>query len=80
MEMLWDQVSKFAVQFKSSITGKFNKTGNIKNVPEGAKIRIVFNDIYLDLAKADYKASGRYKDKDVERAIKLHEGDSLSGF
>jgi len=40
----------------------------------------VFNDIYLDLAKADYKASGRYKDKDVERAIKLHEGDSLSGF
>lgn len=78
--MLWDMVSKFAIQFKSSIQGKFNKTSNIQNVPEGAKIRIIFNDIYLELTKANYKASNRYKDQDIERAIRLHEGDSLSGF
>lgn len=78
--MLWDQVSKFAIQFKSSIQGKFNKTNNIQNVPEGAKIRIIFNDIYLELTKANFKASGRYSDKDIQRAIRLHEGDSLSGF
>ena len=65
MQMLWDLVSKFAIQFKSSIQGKFNKSANFKNVPEGAKIRIIFNDIYSEVNKDDYKASGRYKDKDI---------------
>ena len=49
-------------------------------MPEGAKIRLIFNDIYLELSKKSSQASSRYSDKDIQRAIKLHEGDSLSGF
>lgn len=78
--MLWDQVSKFAIMFKSSIQGKFTKTNNIHNVPEGARIRFMFNDIYIDRQQASFLASNRYTDKDIQRAIRLHEGDSLSGF
>ena len=50
------------------------------NLPEGAKIRLKCNSLFKEFADKDFKASRDYSDEDIDRAIQLHEGDSLPGF
>jgi|ETNmetMinimDraft_30_1059905.scaffolds.fasta_scaffold17129_3 hypothetical protein len=43
-------------------------------------IRKIFNDIYKDKCSKSYRATSIYTDNDIEKAIILHEGDSIPGF
>ncbi len=87
MQMLWAMINTFVNAFKNKITGKFDmKTMQQKQEKQqstlsgGAKIKSVFFDLYKEFSAPDYKATAELQDKDIERAIILHEGDSLSGF
>lgn len=74
-------VTRFAQQFRNSIEGKYSTDANFAlSQPEGAKIRIMFNDIFQDFLPEKFAASKEYSDKDISKAIKKHEGDSLPGF
>lgn len=80
-QLLFSMITRFAQELQNSIKGKFSfHKKNDKNLPDGAKIRLLFNDLFMQFCKADYKAADRYTNDDISRAIKLHEGDSLAGF
>ena len=87
MQLLWGMINAFVTAFKNKITGKFDmKTMQQKQektqttLSGGAKIKSVFFDLYKEFSDVTYRATGELQDKDIERAIILHEGDSLSGF
>ena len=42
-------------------------------MPESAKFRVIFNEIYLDMMAKE--ASSEYSDKDINQALIMHEGD-----
>ena len=46
----------------------------------GAKIKREFNKLYDDLSGKEFKVTKIYSDKDIDRAITLHQGDSIPGF
>jgi vacuolar protein sorting-associated protein 1 len=46
----------------------------------GSIIKAMFEDLYDEEAKRDYKVSMDLRDDDIERAIKNHQGDSIPGF
>lgn len=74
-------ISRFAQEFENSIKGKFSfENRKEKSLPDGAKLRQLFNNLYIEYCSVDYKAASRYTNEDIQRAIRLHEGDSLSGF
>lgn len=60
------------------MTGK--KTRISKELEGGAKIKFLFYKLFKELSDDQYKATKRYENKDVERAISLHEGAHISGF
>ena len=46
-----------------------------------AKIRNMFNEVYEDYTPGHkYRATAVYTDRDIQKAILLHEGDSIPGF
>ena len=40
----------------------------------------MFEDLYDEESKRDFKISMDLRDDDIERAIKNHQGDSIPGF
>ena len=46
----------------------------------GAKIKIMYHNLYKEFANPDFKITGEYDDELMGRAILLHEGDSMPGF
>jgi len=40
----------------------------------------MFNELYVDYTGPNYSVTKAYSDKDIERAITLHQGDSIPGF
>jgi len=40
----------------------------------------MFTDLYAEYIKSGYKATNDYSDQDIDRAIILHQGDSIPGF
>jgi vacuolar protein sorting-associated protein 1 len=49
-----------------------------KEISGGAKIKMHFYSLYKEFT--NFNACGEYTDIDIEKAIILHEGDSLPGF
>jgi len=41
---------------------------------------MMFNELYEDFCTKGYKATKDYDDKYIDRAITLHQGDSIPGF
>lgn len=92
MQLLWGMINNFVSSFRNKITGKYDtKNKTLQKKPEkegqgpveltgGAKIKEVFFMLYDEFIKSDYKCTANLQDKDIERAIILHEGDNLSGF
>jgi hypothetical protein len=39
----------------------------------------MFNDLYREFVAEKFKATNDYSDKEIERAIILHQGDSIPG-
>jgi hypothetical protein len=51
-----------------------------KELTGGAKIKLLFYSLYRDYSNGKYRATTDYSDFDIEKAIIMHEGDSLPGF
>jgi vacuolar protein sorting-associated protein 1 len=46
----------------------------------GAKIKMHFYNLFKEYDSHKFHATSEYSDRDIERAIILHEGDNLPGF
>eukprot|EP00331_Platyophrya_macrostoma_P028242 CAMPEP_0176434354 /NCGR_PEP_ID=MMETSP0127-20121128/16626_1 /TAXON_ID=938130 /ORGANISM="Platyophrya macrostoma, Strain WH" /LENGTH=781 /DNA_ID=CAMNT_0017817073 /DNA_START=42 /DNA_END=2387 /DNA_ORIENTATION=+ len=83
LHVLWEMTTSFCENFKNQIRGKYDmKHFQVKTELSGAaKIRSMFNDVYEDYTPGNkYRATATYSDRDIQKAIFLHEGDSIPGF
>jgi dynamin 1-like protein len=87
MHLLWNMITDFVTIYKNTITGKFdtkryqnNQGGNNgkKELSGGAKIKLHFYNLYRQFV--NFNATSEYTDADIEKAIMLHEGDTIPGF
>ena len=86
MHLLWNMITDFVTIYKNTITGRFDsKRYNNNNNPAGkrelsggAKIKLHFYNLYRQFV--NFKATSEYTDADIEKAIMLHEGDTIPGF
>jgi hypothetical protein len=81
MQLLWNMIMDFTENFKNTLKGKYDGRRVTKLTDEiqgGAKIKQMFHLLYADLFKKT--PSECYTDKDIELAIKYHQGDSIPGF
>jgi hypothetical protein len=85
MHLLWNMITDFVTIYKNTITGKFdtkrsssNNAAQKKEISGGAKIKIHFYSLYKQYT--NYTATNDYSDQDIEKAIMLHEGDTIPGF
>jgi len=87
MHILWNMITDFITIYKNTITGKYDAKRNNsssqvagrKEISGGAKIKIQFYGLYKDFG-GNYEATSDYSDFDIERAIIMHEGDTIPGF
>ena len=84
IQMIWNLITAFCENFKNSIKGKYDaklSTGRVTNeLSGGAKIKIMFGELYGNYIEYDYRATKEYTDKQIEKAILIHEGDNIPGF
>ena len=81
MHLLWNKITDFTENFKNNIKGKYDASRSTKMSKElsgGAKIKMMFHELYKEFL--NIKGTEDYSDKDIERAILLHQGDSIPGF
>lgn len=83
--LLWNMITEFVQTYKNQITGKYDARRQMnRGMPQrselsgGAKIKMQFYKLY-----AEYEgrpATETYSDMAIEKAIVMHEGDSIPGF
>lgn len=81
--MIYNMIADFTDNFKNQIMGKYDsKRGSDmkEGSSGGAVIKTLFNELYGDQAQKTYKATFEYSDADIQKAIDLHQGDSIPGF
>ena len=85
MHLLWNMITDFVTIYKNTITGKFdskryatNNPSGKKELSGGAKIKLHFYGLYKQFV--NFNATAEYTDMDIEKAIMLHEGDTIPGF
>jgi len=81
MQLLWNMINDFTENFKNTLKGKYDGRRPAKlndEISGGAKIKSMFHTLYSDFYKK--YPSEVYSDKDIELAIKYHQGDSIPGF
>lgn len=88
-QIMWTLITDYCEMFKNTIRGKYDRKLQkyMANLPPGAeqsgmsggsKVRSIMNDFLLDFA--DTNITETMSDDDINRAILMHEGDSLPGF
>ena len=86
MHLLWNMITEFVQTYKNQIGGKYDARRKVKpgqgpqrqELSGGARIKMGFYKLYSDLDQM--KATQEYSDMVIERAIAMHEGDSIPGF
>jgi hypothetical protein len=86
MHLLWNMVTEFVTTYKDNIQGKYDprRMGGPSNGPlraelsGGSKIKMLCYRLYSEFE--GYNATQEYSDIVIERAIAMHEGDSIPGF
>ncbi len=87
MHLLWNMVTEFVQTYKNQIQGKYdarraNPTSNggpvRAELSGGARIKMNFYKLYGEFT--EFNATQEYNDMVIERAIAMHEGDSIPGF
>lgn len=80
--LVWKLISDFTDKVKAGISGEYNP--DIPNIKKdllgGVRIKLKFNDVYIDEMSQKYKASKNYKDGDIKTALRLHTSNNLPGF
>jgi hypothetical protein len=85
LHMVWAMIYELCQAYKNQISGKFDpKRKVIIGGPQanalsgGARIKMQFFKLYKDFE--NFNATQEYSDMAIERAIAMHEGDSIPGF
>jgi dynamin 1-like protein len=86
MHLLWNMITEFVQTYKNQIGGKYDARRKVTNangpvrqeLSGGARIKMGFYKLYSELEQM--KATQEYTDMVIERAIAMHEGDSIPGF
>jgi len=81
MQLFWNMITDFTENFKNNIKGKYDPKRNQKVSGElsgGAKIKLMYQDLYSEFF--DKKATEHMNDEHINKAIVLHQGDSIPGF
>lgn len=80
--LVWTLISEFSEKVKTSISGEYNPemSRGKKDLLGGVRIRLKFNELFIDEMSLRYKASKRYGDAEIKNALRLHMGNSLPGF
>lgn len=84
--LLWNMLTEFVQTYKNQIGGKYDARRKVQSgggpvrqeLSGGARIKMGFYKLYADLEER--KATQEYTDMNIERAIAMHEGDSIPGF
>lgn len=80
--LLYNMVTEFCNLFKATISGKYDARrdrGTSKEIYGGARIKMLLENLYREFT-GKYRATKDLTDLDIEKAIIMHEGDSLPGF
>lgn len=80
--LVWTLISEFTEKVKTSISGEYNPnlSRGKKDLLGGVRIRLKFNDLFLDEMSLRYKASKRFSDTEIKASLRLHMGNTLPGF
>lgn len=80
--LVWTLISEFTEKVKTSISGEYNPnlSRGKKDLLGGVRIRLKFNDLFLDEMSLRYRASKRFSDTEIKAALRLHMGNTLPGF
>jgi vacuolar protein sorting-associated protein 1 len=78
-------ITEFVQTYKNQISGKFDarramnsSQPNRSELSGGARIKMSFYKLYSEYDQ--FNATQEYSDMVIERAIAMHEGDSIPGF
>jgi dynamin 1-like protein len=80
--LLYNMVTEFCNLFKSTISGKYDSRRDrttTKEIYGGARLKMLLENLYREFT-GKYQATKDLTDLDIEKAIIMHEGDSLPGF
>jgi len=86
---MWTMVTDYCEMFKNTIRGKYDRklqrymvhlpnNSGPNSMSGGAQVRGILNDFLSDYMEV--AITGDMSDDDIDRAIRVHEGDSLPGF
>jgi len=86
MQLLWSMITEFVQTYKNQIGGKYDAKRRVQGgggpmrqeLSGGSRIKMMFYKLYADLEQV--KATQEYTDMMIEKAIAMHEGDSIPGF
>jgi len=84
-QLMWTMLTDYSDMFKNTIRGTYDRklqrylSGGASGVEGGgARVRGIMNDYLAEYMEVSITAE--MDDEDIERAIRMHEGDSLPGF
>jgi len=83
IHLLWSLATKFTENFKNALAGRYDaKLESVLDleVSGAAHIKAMFSELYGNYVTGDYRATEDYTDRDIEKAVIMHEGDSFPGF
>lgn len=85
IHLIWQLLTKFTEKYIGEIKGKSGydikqKVEKEVTLSTGSIIKAMFEDLYQEESKKDFKITVDLRDDDIERAIKNHQGDSIPGF
>eukprot|EP00916_Digyalum_oweni_P012592 GHVL01020798.1.p1 GENE.GHVL01020798.1~~GHVL01020798.1.p1 ORF type:complete len:796 (-),score=145.90 GHVL01020798.1:39-2390(-) len=82
VQLIWRLTTDFTELFTNSIRGKYDrklqKYLENQEINAGCQIRHHFNELLSEYSENG--CTNHMSDRDIEKAIRLHEGDSLPGF
>jgi vacuolar protein sorting-associated protein 1 len=81
MHMVWAKLTDFVQGYKNQISGRFDtkrRADGQQQLSAGSKIKQQFYRIYSEYE--NFSATQEYSDMAIEKAIAMHEGDSIPGF
>jgi len=83
VHLLWSLVTKFTENFKNAVSGRYDsKLESVieQDISGAARIKAMFTELYGSYVDREFKSTEDYTDRDIEKAIIMHEGDSIPGF
>ena len=85
IHLIWKILTQFTERYIGEIKGKSGidlsqKIEKEVRLSTGSIIKAMFEDLYEEESKKDFKVCLGLRDDDIERAIKNHQGDSIPGF